>query len=126
MAFSPDSSRLAIAQSDNIVFVYKLGLKWGEKKSICNKFPQTASVTCLCWPSTHQNELFFGLADGKVKQGRLSKNKSLVIYGTEEYVVSLANKPDGTALVAGHIDGAVYLFSESSTDSVTKVTEGST
>ena len=43
MAFSPDSSRLAIAQSDNIVFVYKLGLEWGDKKSICNKFLQ---VTC--------------------------------------------------------------------------------
>ena len=26
--FSPDSSKLAVAQSDNIVFVYKLGLKW--------------------------------------------------------------------------------------------------
>lgn len=39
MAFSPDSMRLAIAQSDNIVFVYKLGTDWGERKSICNKFP---------------------------------------------------------------------------------------
>ena len=29
MAFSPDSSKLAIGQSDNIVFVYKLGLEWG-------------------------------------------------------------------------------------------------
>jgi intraflagellar transport protein 172 len=38
MAFSPDSQKLAIAQSDNIVFVYKLGSDWGEKKSICNKF----------------------------------------------------------------------------------------
>ncbi|CAM9498790.1 unnamed protein product, partial [Choristocarpus tenellus] len=30
MHFSPDSTKLAIAQSDNIVFVYKLGLDWGE------------------------------------------------------------------------------------------------
>lgn len=28
MAWSPDSSKLAIAQSDNIVFIYKLGLEW--------------------------------------------------------------------------------------------------
>jgi len=27
-----------VAQSDNIVFIYKLGVEWGEKKSICNKF----------------------------------------------------------------------------------------
>lgn len=37
MAYSPDSMRLAIAQSDNMVFVYKLGLEWGEKKSISSK-----------------------------------------------------------------------------------------
>jgi intraflagellar transport protein 172 len=64
MAFSPDSTKLAIAQTDNIVFVYKLGAKWGEKKSICNKWPTTTSVTTLCWPSSHQNELFFGLVEG--------------------------------------------------------------
>jgi intraflagellar transport protein 172 len=38
MAFSPQSDKLAVAQSDNMVFVYKLGSEWGEKKSICNKF----------------------------------------------------------------------------------------
>src|SRR4051812_9865332 len=39
MCFSPDSTKLAVAQSDFYVFVYKLGLEWGERKSICNKFP---------------------------------------------------------------------------------------
>ena len=32
MAFSPDSGKLAVAQSDNIVFVYKLGVDWHDKK----------------------------------------------------------------------------------------------
>mmetsp|Transcript_12954 Transcript_12954/g.39944 ORF Transcript_12954/g.39944 Transcript_12954/m.39944 type:complete len:135 (+) Transcript_12954:73-477(+) len=57
MQFSPDSTKLAIAQSDNIVFVYKLGLEWGDKKSICNKFLQTTSITGLTWPSSRHNEL---------------------------------------------------------------------
>jgi len=48
--FSPDGTKLAVAQSDNIVFVYKLGTDWKDKKSICNKFQQTSSVTCLTWP----------------------------------------------------------------------------
>ena len=48
MCWSPDSSKLAIAQSDNIVFVYKLGTEWGDKKSICNKFQQASSITCIC------------------------------------------------------------------------------
>ena len=38
MAYSSDSTRLALAQSDNILYVYKLGLEWKEKKSITNKF----------------------------------------------------------------------------------------
>ena len=32
LAFSPDSNKLAVAQTDNIVFVYKIGDDFGEKK----------------------------------------------------------------------------------------------
>ena len=35
LCFSPDSTRLAVAQSDCIVFVYKLGLDWGEVGHRC-------------------------------------------------------------------------------------------
>ena len=59
MHFSPDSTKLAIAQSDNIVFVYKLGLEWGDKKSICNKFLQASPITGLTWPSSRPNELVY-------------------------------------------------------------------
>lgn len=47
-----------------------------DKKSICNKFQQTSSVTCLCWPAGHPNEVVFGLAEGKVKVGQLKSNKA--------------------------------------------------
>jgi intraflagellar transport protein 172 len=123
MAFSPDSSKLAVAQSDNIVFIYKLGSKWGEKKTICNKYPQTSTISCLCWPSSHSNEIFFGLADGKVKLGNLRNNKSVVVYPTDDFVVSMCTSPDGTRLIAGHLDGSIYLFSVSSTGTVSKVSE---
>jgi intraflagellar transport protein 172 len=63
--FSPDSQKIAVAQSDNIVFVYKIGLEWGEKKSICNKFPTSSAVTSMAWPRD-RNDLVFGLAEGKV------------------------------------------------------------
>lgn len=32
IAFNPDSTKLAVAQTDSIVYVYKLGSNWGEKK----------------------------------------------------------------------------------------------
>lgn len=34
IAFSPDSTKIAVAQSDCIVYVYRVGEKWGEKKVI--------------------------------------------------------------------------------------------
>lgn len=51
IAFSPDSMKLAVAQSDNIVYVYKLGQTWSDKKVICNKFPQTTSLMAMIWLS---------------------------------------------------------------------------
>jgi hypothetical protein len=35
LVFSPDSTKLAVAQTDNIVFVYKIGDDFGEKKVNC-------------------------------------------------------------------------------------------
>lgn len=49
ICFSPDSTKLAVAQSDNIVFVYKLGVGWNEKKVICNKFPVTSPAIAITW-----------------------------------------------------------------------------
>lgn len=66
LAFSPDSKKLAVAQSDNIVYVYKLGESWNEKKVICNKFPQATAVTALIW-----------LTSGPIIAGKfLMRNKS--------------------------------------------------
>mmetsp|Transcript_26671 Transcript_26671/g.67756 ORF Transcript_26671/g.67756 Transcript_26671/m.67756 type:complete len:1759 (-) Transcript_26671:158-5434(-) len=108
--FSPDSTKLAVAQSDNIVFVYKLGNDWKDKKSICNKFPQTSSVSTLAWPAARPNEVVFGLADGKVKVGQLKSNKAATLYQTESFVVSMCCGPDGTSILSGHLDGSIYKF----------------
>lgn len=93
--FSPDSQKVAVAQSDNIVYIYKIGVEWGDKKSICNKFPMPAAVTCMVWPRDRNNEIVFGLADGKVRAGVLKVNKSNVLYQTDVYVVSIACSRDG-------------------------------
>jgi intraflagellar transport protein 172 len=74
LAFSPDSTKLAVAQSDKIVFVYKLGSEWGDKKSICNKFATSNAVTSLTWPRGRHHELVFGTADGKVRTRRVARS----------------------------------------------------
>ena len=80
MAFSPDSTKLAVAQSDNIVFVYRLGLEWGEKKSICNKFQQSASITAMVWPNGRDQELVFATADGKVRPANTQRLHCQYLY----------------------------------------------
>lgn len=111
MAFSPTSDRLAIAQSDNMVFVYKLGSDWGEKKSICNKFQHSSSITCLIWPTKRPNEVVYGLAEGKVKLGQMKTHKPVNLYQTDSYVTALSQNIDGTAFACCHMDGSIYVYS---------------
>ena len=108
MAFSPGSDKLAIAQSDNMLFVYKLGAEWGDKKTICNKFGEKSSITCVCWPS--KRDPTYGTAEGKVVLGKLVGNKAMTLYNTESYVTVISSNTDGTCIVAGHLDGTIRLF----------------
>ncbi|CAF3423439.1 unnamed protein product [Rotaria sp. Silwood2] len=108
MAFSPGSTALAVAQSDNIVFVYKLGLEWNAKKSIIAKFVQVSSVTTLIWLPDEQ--LIFGLADGKIRSGNVKKNKSHTLFTGEQYAVALTANVSRKAILSGHSDGAICRF----------------
>ncbi|XP_040282805.1 intraflagellar transport protein 172 homolog [Bufo bufo] len=112
MAFSPDSTKIAIGQTDNIIYVYRIGEDWGDKKVICNKFLQTSAVTCLLWPL--ENSIVFGLAEGKIRLANTKTNKSSTIYGTESYVVSLTSNISGKGILSGHADGTIvrYFFDD--------------
>ncbi|CAG0880914.1 unnamed protein product [Cyprideis torosa] len=105
LAFSPDSTKIAVGQTDNIVYVYKIGEDWGEKKVICNKFVQAAAVTCLIWPL--EGPIVFGLADGKVRAANVKTGKSQTLFGTNSFVCALAPSPNGRGFLSGHADGAV-------------------
>ncbi|XP_078486595.1 intraflagellar transport protein 172 homolog [Ciona intestinalis] len=112
IAFSPCSTKIALGQTDNIIYVYKIGEEWGDKKVICNKFVQTSAITCLIWPM--ENAIVVGLAEGKVRLANTRNNKSSTIYGTESYVVSLTNNQSGKGIISGHADGTLvrYFFDD--------------
>nr|CAH8871752.1 unnamed protein product [Trichobilharzia regenti] len=112
MAFSQDSTKLAIAQSDNMVYVYKIGESWEDKKVICNKFPQKSPATCIIWPPGQP--IICGLADGKVRAANVRTNKSSTVYNAESYVVSLAMNVSGKGFISGHVDGRIirYFFDD--------------
>lgn len=110
MAFSPQSDKLAIAQSDNMVFVYKIGVDWGEKKSICNKFQHSSSITTLIWPVGHANEIVYGLAEGQVKLGQMKTHRPVTLYNADSYVLALSSGSDGSGFVSSHVDGSIYVY----------------
>ncbi|KAM6123262.1 intraflagellar transport protein 172 homolog [Pterocles gutturalis] len=108
MAFSPDSTKIAVGQTDNVVYVYRIGEEWGDKKVICHKFIQTSAVTCLVWPA--ENTIVFGLAEGKVRLANTKNNKSSTIYSTDSYVVSLTCNVSEKGILSGHADGTIRRF----------------
>nr|CAB3255301.1 intraflagellar transport protein 172 homolog [Phallusia mammillata] len=112
LAFSPCSTKIALGQTDNIIYVYKIGEEWGEKKVICNKFLQTSAVTCLMWPM--DNAIVFGMAEGKVRLANTRTNKSSTIYGTDSYVVAITTNQSGKGVLSGHADGTLvrYFFDD--------------
>ena len=109
LSFSFDSTKLAIAQSDNMVFVYKLGESWEDKKAICNKFPQRSPVTCIIWPS--EQHIIMGLMDGKVRLANTKNNKSSSILSSGSFVVALSGNSNGRGFISGHADGKIIRFS---------------
>lgn len=93
LAFSPDDDsggrRLAVAQTDGIVYVYRLG----ERKSICNKFQVVASlsraeakrdasgangapVTCLAWSASQVRTSFAHGVCNRIASASTTQNTS--------------------------------------------------
>ncbi|RVE46188.1 hypothetical protein evm_009146 [Chilo suppressalis] len=105
ITFSDNSELLGVAQSDNMVFVYRVGSDWTGKKVICNKFPLTGSPMRLL-PA--ENGFYTGTTDGKIRSLDCKSNKSSSLWTAGACCVSLARGGEGT-LASGHVDGTLYL-----------------
>lgn len=94
--FSPDGSRLAVGQSDCIVYIYKLFTTNQQQQSdtanatnsnnlkptITGKFACSSPITCLIWSEVG---IIFGTQDGKIKLISLGPKSSVggTISGSE-------------------------------------------
>lgn len=119
IAFSPDSTKIAVGQTDCIIYVYKIGEQWyvikkkikffnlwkyilrilnlnlmlfyrGEKKVICNKFRQSSPVTCLIW--LIEGPIIVGLVDGKVRVALVKSQKAQTLYTADSTTIALVSK----------------------------------
>ncbi|XP_041986670.1 intraflagellar transport protein 172 homolog [Aricia agestis] len=104
IAFSENSESLGVAQSDNMVFVYRVGADWSGKKVICNKFPLSGAPMRLV---TADNGFYTGTSDGKIRTLDCKSNKSSSLWSAGSCCVSLARS--GEAAASGHVDGALYV-----------------
>ncbi|KAG6442224.1 hypothetical protein O3G_MSEX002174 [Manduca sexta] len=104
LSFSENSELLGVAQSDNMVFVYRVGADWSGKKVICNKFPLTG-VPMRLLPA--ESGFFTGTSDGKIRSLDCKSNKSSSIWSAGACCVSLA-RAEGS-LASGHADGTLYV-----------------
>jgi intraflagellar transport protein 172 len=77
MKFNGDGTKLAVAQSDGGVFVYKIGQEFKEKKSIVNKFIDSSKIVQILYVDEYT--LIFVTAAGDLKMGNLRSNKSSTI-----------------------------------------------
>ncbi|XP_018345065.1 PREDICTED: intraflagellar transport protein 172 homolog [Trachymyrmex septentrionalis] len=108
IAFSPESTKIAVGQTDCIVYVYKIGEDWGDKKVICNKFRQSAAVTCLIWPV--DGPIIVGLADGKVRAAMIKSQKTQTLYTSDAMTIALASNVRGSGFLSGHADGSIIRY----------------
>ncbi|KAL0119649.1 hypothetical protein PUN28_007825 [Cardiocondyla obscurior] len=108
IAFSPESTKIAVGQTDCIVYVYKIGEDWGDKKVICNKFRQSAAVTCLIWPM--DGPIVVGLADGRVRAAIVKSQKAQTLYTSDAMTIALASNVRGNGFLSSHADGSIVRY----------------
>eukprot|EP01013_Petalomonas_cantuscygni_P006238 TRINITY_DN1715_c0_g1_i1.p1 TRINITY_DN1715_c0_g1~~TRINITY_DN1715_c0_g1_i1.p1 ORF type:complete len:1783 (-),score=555.37 TRINITY_DN1715_c0_g1_i1:358-5706(-) len=111
LSWAPDGARLAVAQTDNCLFIYKISPDPSEKKAIWNRFAEKSPVDCCVWPNHRNNEVVYGLGDGKVRIGNCIKSgKAQTMYDAKSGCIAVAAKLDGSAVVTAHLDGSLWRF----------------
>ena len=110
LAFSPDSTILSMAQSDNIIYSYKIGVNFKEKKSICSKIILDSPASCLQWPSDQLFQFFFGDNSGRVQLAKIKNHKAEVLYDTGSYCLSISLDPTNKYLISGHLDKSIFIY----------------
>ncbi|KAJ6223282.1 hypothetical protein RDWZM_001827 [Blomia tropicalis] len=110
ICFSPgDGDRLAVGQTDCVIYVYRIGSNWGEKKTIVNKFNLASPVSGLYWLP---QGLLYSSFDGRVKFIQTQSNKMFSVLSSNSICVSLAFYQD--LVVAGFYSDSSSLSSAAS------------
>ena len=108
--FNKDASKIVVAQSDNVTFVYSIGIQFGEKKTICNKFELTSGAVDLAWLSNDDSEVLIATQEGKIKVGNLKSNVSKTLFSVDTFLCSFVLSDNKKYIFTGHIDYSIYKY----------------
>ena len=123
--FNPSSDKLAVSQSDDIVYIYYMGLNWGEPKNIINKY-EIIGNNCMIWSNTNPKEIIFGSSNGKILIGLLDENNTIKeLYNHKFSCISLSSSLDGNYIISGHKDSSIIIYNRQ-TSEIKKLIEHST
>ena len=91
--------------------VRRLGSEWTDKKAICNKFSQSAAVTCVAWPTGRPHDVLVGCADGQLRICSVSRSKATSVYSHPgaEALSLLCSNVAGTLAASAHVDGVLHV-----------------
>ena len=106
--FEQKSEKLAVARSDNIILVYKLGINWEDKESISQGFNVESKPNCMIVTKGNQNGIIFGLSNGKV--GFLNMYEIYDLFYYSESCVSISSSFDGNYIISGHNDYSILIY----------------
>ncbi|XP_075260447.1 intraflagellar transport protein 172 homolog isoform X2 [Convolutriloba macropyga] len=129
IAFHPSGTKIAIAQSDDVVFMYRFQSSpgvWDGKKSICNKFLFESTPTCIYWPRIELGQefdkcFFVGNLQGEVRKCKTNSKKTQgdflipqkIVPPHHAFVCALAPNPENGGFVASYADGLIVIWAES-------------
>ena len=115
--YNPESTKLAVAQSDNLIVIYRLGLNWGEEKKICNKFELEKKPNCMVWSKNNSKEIICGLSNGHIRVALLGMGTiSNFLYMHTSPCISISSSLDGKYIISGHKDSAIFIYNRESSE----------
>ena len=108
--FNPESTKLAIIQSNKIILIHNINPNKDESKLKDNIVRQSEKPNCMIWSKVNPGALIFGGDEGNIKLCLLNKNITYTLYTPKISCISISSSLDGKFIISGHKDYSVFIY----------------
>ena len=64
----------------------------------------------MIWPNKKTSELFFDMAEGKVKRAVLKNNTVHALYSTRSFVIAVSYNYNNAFILSSHMDNSIFCY----------------